>query len=51
MANLKTEYVDVKDKKHQIEHLIVSDEEKNNKKQVVEELFHALTRPSKRITA
>jgi len=51
MINLKTEYTDVKDKKHQVEHLIVADENKNDRDRVVEELLHALTRPGKRISA
>ena len=51
MINLKTEYTDVKDKKHKVEHHIVSDEDKNDKERVVEELFHALTKSGKRISA
>ena len=51
MANLKTEYIDVKDKKHQVEHLIVSDDEKDNRERIVEELLHALTKTGKRIPA
>jgi len=51
MLKLKTEYTDVKDKKHKVEHLVVSDENKKERDQVVEELLLALTRPVKRIPA
>ena len=51
MRNLITEYTDIKDKKHKVEHLIVSDENKNDRERVVEELLLALTRPGKRKTA
>lgn len=51
MTNLKAEYTDVKDVKHKVEHLIVSNEDKNDRERVVEELLHALTKSGKRISA
>ena len=43
MAELKTEYTDAKLVKHQVEHSVVSGEEKPDKEQLVEELVAALT--------
>lgn len=43
MANLTREYTDIKDIKHNVEHLILSPDKKNGKEQIIEELFHALT--------
>lgn len=51
MDNLKKEYTDVKNKKHRVEHISASAEDKSNKEQIVEELIKALTRPGKRIPA
>jgi hypothetical protein len=51
MTNLKTEYTDVKENKHKVEHHVVSEKDGNSKEQVIEELLHALTRPGKRIPA
>ena len=51
MTNLKTEYTDVKENKHKVEHHVVSDKYGNSKEQVIDELLHALTRPGKRIPA
>lgn len=45
MTNLKTEYTDVKDIKHKVEHFIVSNNDGNSRERVVEELLHALTKP------
>lgn len=47
MADLTKEYTDTKDRKHKVEHLILSDNN-NSREQILEELFHALTRPRKR---
>jgi len=51
MVSLATEYTGVKENKHKVVHLIVSDNEVGDKEQVVKELFYALTRPVKRISA
>ena len=48
MAKLKTEYTDVKDVKHQVQHTTVSEEDRKNKEQILEELFTALTKKDKR---
>ncbi len=42
--NLKNEYKDIKDKKHKVEHLTVTD---SDSQRIVEELFYILTRPNK----
>ena len=53
MAELKkqltviTEYTDVKEIKHKVEHHIVSNKDDNDKERIFEELFNALTRPVK----
>lgn len=46
MANLKSEYIDIKDIKHNVVHLI-SDGDKNSRERIIEELFNVLTRPSR----
>ena len=51
MDNLKKEYTDVKDIKHKVEHLTVSDKDDSNRERIIEDLFHALTKPGKRISA
>lgn len=48
MAKLKTEYTDVKDVKHQVQHTTVADEGRKNKEQILEELFTALTKKDRR---
>ena len=47
MANLTKEYIDIKNIKHNVEHSILSTDKKNNREQIIEELFQALTRPRK----
>ena len=53
MQNLKKEYIDVKNITHKVEHVMVSnkDNNDNNMERIIEELFHALTRPGKRVSA
>ena len=51
MTNLKTEYIDIKDVKHKVEHVVVSDEDDKSRERIAEEVFHALTKPGKRIAA
>jgi len=50
MANLIKEYIDIKEIKHNVEHIILSSATKNSKEQITEELFRALTRPRKYIS-
>lgn len=50
MANLKTEYIDIRNMKHKVEHLI-SAVDKSSKDRIVEELFNALARQSRRTPA
>lgn len=51
MANLKKEYTDIRDMRHKVEHLMVSSEDKNNKEQIIQELFQVLTKTDRRILA
>lgn len=49
MANLKTEYKDVRDVKHRVEHLSVAEISKKDREQLMEELLIALTKKEKGI--
>ena len=51
MAQLQTEYTDVKDVKHQVEHVIVSENDKKTREQLMEELFTALAGNQKWVSA
>ena len=51
MANLKTEYTDIKDVKHHVEHIIVAEGDNKDREQLLEELFAAMTSKNKRIYA
>lgn len=52
MADLKCEYIDVRNVKHRVEHLVVtSADDKANRERIVEEVLQVLTRPGKRIPA
>ena len=51
IAILRTEYTDIKDVKHKVEHHTVFDKNNDRRERVVEELFQALTRPGKRVPA
>lgn len=51
MVNLKTEYTDVKDVKHNVEHCTVPADDKNSKERIMEELLIALTRKGRRTPA
>lgn len=51
MAQLKTEYTDVKDVKHQVEHVIVTENDKKSREQLMEELYSALARKNSPIPA
>ena len=51
MANLKTEYIDARDVKHDVEHLTVAEDGNPNREQLLEELYTALAKSDKRILA
>lgn len=51
MANLLKEYIDIKDMKHKVDHLVISADDKNSKERIVEELFNALARPVRHMPA
>lgn len=48
MAELKKEYIDIRDRRHKVEHLIISDEDKNNQEWIMQELFYVLTKKGRR---
>lgn len=48
MADLKREYTDIKNVKHNVEHIVLS-HDKNNKKQMIEEIFYVLAKTNKHI--
>ena len=49
MADLKKEYTDIKNIRHQVEHFKASSD--HNKEQIIQELFHVLTKTNKRVLA
>ena len=51
MAQLKTEYTDVKDVKHRVEHVVVPESDATSRERLVEELYSALTRNNAPIPA
>ena len=51
MANLKQEYIDMKDVKHHVEHLTVPEQESTDREQIVQELYAALTKPGRKMSA
>ena len=51
MAFLTKEYTDIKKKTHRVEHITISADNRNSKEQIMEELFQALTKPVRNITA
>ena len=51
MANLKTEYIDARDVKHDVEHLTVAGGSGRNQEQLLEDLYAALAKPDQRIPA
>lgn len=48
MAELKKEYADIRDRRHKVEHFIISNEDKNNQERVMQELFYVLTKKDRR---
>lgn len=51
MDNLRTEYTDIRDVKHSVEHCTVPADDKNSKERIMEELLIALTRKGRRTPA
>lgn len=51
MADLTKEYTDIKDIKHNVEHLVVTSEDNNSKERIITELLNALTRPGRHVLA
>lgn len=51
MADLKEEYTDIRDRIHKVEHTVVPVEDKATRERIIEELFCALTRTGKKISA
>lgn len=49
MAHLKREYTDIKNIKHNVEHITLSTDDKNNKEQIIEEIFYILAKSNKHI--
>ena len=50
MAQLRTEYTDIKDITHQVEHLTVPVPDDRTREQIMEELLFALTKEDHRIS-
>lgn len=50
-ANLKLEYIDIKEVHHKVEHLVAPSVDKESRERISEEVLQALTRPNKRIPA
>jgi len=48
MADLKREYTDIKNVKHNVEHIVLSND-KNSKEQMIEEIFYVLAKTNKHI--
>lgn len=51
MQKLRTEYTDVKDVKHHVEHILLTEKEQRSRERIMEELYTALTRESRKIPA
>lgn len=51
MDFLTKEYTDIKKKTHRVEHIVISADNRTSKEQIMEELFQALTKPVRNITA
>lgn len=50
MSKLITEYTDMKDVKHQVEHTTVAEDNQKNREQLLDELVNALDKKEKRIS-
>ena len=51
MAELKSEYTDIRNIRHKVEHLLASAEDKKSREQTIQELFRVLTKSDKCIPA
>ena len=51
MAELRTEYRDLKEVMHRVEHLTLPTEDKAHRERIVEDLLHALTKSDRKIPA
>lgn len=51
MLKLKTEYTDLKDVKHRVEHITAAAENQRTKEQILDELMNALAKKDGRISA
>lgn len=47
MVKLTTEYTDIKDIRHQVEHIVPSSADENRKERITEELLNILSKPKK----
>lgn len=47
MTTLTKEYTDLKDVRHNVEHLLAPTNDKRHREQLLDELFHALMKPKK----
>lgn len=51
MANLKEEYTDIRGRRHPVEHIVLQDDDKTDREQIMEELLLALTRTDRETPA
>ena len=51
MAILKSEYTDIGNVTHKVDHFVVPPEDGRSKEQIIGELLLALTKPNKRFSA
>lgn len=51
MAILTKEYTDIRQNTHKVEHITLTDDTRNSKEQIVEELFRILTRQNRHVPA
>lgn len=47
MAKLTTEYTDIKDIRHQVEHIVPPNDDESKKERITEELCSILSKPKK----
>lgn len=51
MADLTKEYTDIKEIKHKVEHHLASTDDNSSKERIFAELFNALTRSRRHVSA
>lgn len=51
MDALATEYIDIMDVRHRVEHLVVPADDRHSREQILEELFLILVKPKKHAPA